>query len=174
MTTGKKENALRKAYELGFSYEREYKGCAQCTFAALQDALEVRNSDTDAIFKCATGFAGGIAQQTDGSCGAYVAGAMMLGYFIGRVRDDFTDPEKIRYKTFALVSKLHRKFIEEYGTVTCGNVHMKIMGRPFYIKDPEELKKFDEAGAHTEKCTRVVALASRWTTEILADEGFLK
>jgi C_GCAxxG_C_C family probable redox protein len=172
--TGNNENTFQKAYELGFSYEREYKGCGQCTFAALQDALEVRNSDTDAIFKAATGFAAGVAQQIDGSCGAYVAGAMMLGYLIGRRRDNFTDPEKTRFKTFAIVSKLHRKFIEEYGTVTCGSIHTKIMGRPFYIKDPDELRKFDEAGAHTDKCTRVVALASRWTAEILADEGLLK
>jgi C_GCAxxG_C_C family probable redox protein len=172
--TGIDENTFQKAYELGFSYEREYKGCAQCTFAALQDALEVRNSATDAIFKAATGFAAGIALQIDGSCGTYVGGAMMLGYFIGRVRDDFTDAEKIRFKTFAIVSKLHRKFIEEYGTVTCGGIQTKIMGRPFYIYDPEELRKFDEAGAHTDKCTGVVALASRWTAEILADEGLLK
>ncbi len=174
MTADRKEQAAQKAYDLGFSYEQEYMGCAQCTFAALQDALEVRNSDTDAIFKSSTGFAAGIAQQIDGSCGAYAAGAMMLGYFIGRGRDNFIDPDKIRFKTFALVSQLHRKFIEEYGTVTCGNIHTKIMGRPFYIKDPDELRKFDEAGAHTDKCTSVVALASRWTVEILLNEGLSK
>ena len=174
MKASKKENVLQTAYELGFSYERKYKGCAQCTVAALQDALGIRNSDTDAIFKSATGFAGGIAQQIDGSCGAYSAGAMMLGHFVGRGRDNFEDPEKIRFQTFALVSQLHRRFIEEFGTVTCGNIHTKIMGRPFYIRDPEELRKFDEAGGHDDKCTRVVALASRWTAEILLNEGLTK
>jgi C_GCAxxG_C_C family probable redox protein len=174
MTKHAKAAVFQKAYDLGFAYERDYRGCAQCVIAALQDALEVRNPDTDAIFKSATGLAGGVAQETDGNCGAYAGGAMMIAYHVGRERDNFADPEKIRLITSALVSKLHKKFIEEYGTVTCGCIHTKIMGRPFYIKDPEELKKFDAAGAHTEKCTRVVALASRWTAEILDEAALLK
>ena len=155
------------AYELGFSYEKEYRGCAQCVIAALQDAFEIRNAETDAIFKSATALAGGVAQETDGNCGAYTGGAMMIGYHIGRERDNFADPEKIRMRTSALTSELHARFIEEFGTVTCREIHTRIMGRPFYIKDPDELKKFDEAGAHADKCTRVVALAAQWTAEIL-------
>ncbi|MFQ3621855.1 MAG: C-GCAxxG-C-C family protein [Spirochaetales bacterium] len=163
----------QKAYELGFAYEKEFRGCAQCVIAALQDTLGVRNRDTDFIFKSATGLAGGVAQETDGHCGAYSGGAMMIGYFLGRERENFADPEKIRLRTSALVSKLHKKFIETYGTVTCREIHTKIMGRPFYIKDPEELRKFDEAGAHTDKCTSVVGNAARWTVEILLEEGLI-
>ena len=162
-----------KIYELGFAYEKEFRGCAQCVIAALQDGLKVRNRETDAIFKCATALAGGVAQETDGHCGAYSGGVMMISHFIGRERDNFADPEKIRATTSGLASKLHAKFIAEYGTVTCAQIHTKIMGRPFYIKDPEELRKFDEAGAHTDKCTSVVALAAKWTAEILDEAGLL-
>ena len=170
----RKQDALaEKAYDLGFEYERDYRGCAQCVFAALQDALGVRKHETDVIFKAATGLMGGVAQETDGHCGAYSGGALMIGYFIGRERDNFADPGKVRVKTAALVRKLHAKFIEEYGTVTCCQIHTKIMGRPFYFRDPDEMKKFDEAGAHKDKCTSVVGLASRWTVEILAGEGLL-
>ena len=168
------ETIFKKAYDLGFAYERDYMVCAQCVIAALQDTLDIRNSATDAIFKSATGLAGGVAQETDGHCGGYSGGAMLIGYFIGRERDNFADPERIRHKTSMLVRKLHEKFIDEFGTVTCRCIHTKIMGRPFYIKDPEEMAKFNAAGAHTDKCTRVVGLASRWTAEILADEGFIK
>jgi C_GCAxxG_C_C family probable redox protein len=174
MTPNTRTKLAQKSFDLGFSYEKEYRGCAQCVIAALQDALEIRNSDTDAIFKSATALAGGVAQETDGNCGAYAGGAMMIGYHIGRERDNFADPERIRMETSALVSKLHQRFIEEFGTVTCSHIHTRIMGRPFYIKDPKELEKFDEAGAHTEKCTRVVALGSRWAVEILADAGLLE
>ena len=168
-----KQVLLQKAYDAGFNYEREYRGCAQCVIAALQDTLGVRNQDTDMIFKAATGLAGGVAQETDGHCGAYSGGALMIGYFRGRERDNFADPQKIRLQTSALISKLHKRFIDTYGTVTCSRIHTKIMGRPFYIKDPDESKKFDEAGAHTEKCTRVVGLAAQWTAEILKEEGLV-
>jgi C_GCAxxG_C_C family probable redox protein len=169
-----KNDALyKKIYDLGFAFERDYRGCAQCAIAALQDGLGVRNRDTDAIFKSATALAGGVAQETDGHCGAYSGGAMMLSYFIGRERDNFADPEKIRVKTSALASKLHARFIKEYGTVTCARIHTKTMGRPFYIKDPDELAKFDAAGAHADKCTNVVGLAAKWTAEILDEAGLL-
>ena len=141
--------------------------------AALQDGLKIRNRDTDAIFKCATALAGGVAQETDGHCGAYSGGVMMIGYFIGRERDNFGDPNKIRSQTAVLASLLHARFIKEYGTVTCARIHTAIMGRPFYIKDPDELVKFDAAGAHTEKCTSVVGKSARWTAEILDEAGFL-
>jgi C_GCAxxG_C_C family probable redox protein len=169
-----KTELFKKIYDLGFAYERDYRGCAQCVIAALVDGLGIRNAETDAIFKSATALAGGVAQETDGNCGAYAGGAMIISWHIGRERDNFADPQKIRAQTSALVSKLHGRFIAEYGTVTCARVHTKIMGRPFYIKDPEELAKFDAAGAHTDKCTSVVGTVARWTAEILDEAGLLK
>jgi len=173
MEKTKIETIAKNAHDLGFEYEKAYRGCAQCVFAALQDALGLRNEKTDALFKALTGFMGGMAQETDGHCGAYSGGALMIGHHVGRERDNFADPEKIRLKTAALVRKLHQKFIDEYGTVTCSHIHRKIMGRPFYFREPEEMVKFDAAGAHTDKCTEVVGMAARWTAEILAEEGLL-
>lgn len=168
-----KQELFKKIYDLGFAYEKEYRGCAQCAIAALVDSLGIRDKETDAIFKSATALAGGVAQETDGNCGAYAGGAMMISYFLGRERDNFADPAKIRAQTSALVSKLHAKFIKEYGTVTCSRIHTAIMGRPFYIKDPDELAKFDAAGAHTDKCTSVVGNSARWAAEILDEAGLL-
>lgn len=168
-----RENTTRKANELGYEYEGSYGGCAQCVIAALQDSLDLRNRETDAIFKAATGLAGGGAQETDGSCGAYAGGSMIIGHLLGRERDNFADPEKIRLETSKLVSRLHARFIDEFGSVVCRQIHTKIMGRPFDIKDPDELEKFNRAGAHDDKCTRVAGLAARWTAEILIDEGLI-
>lgn len=168
-----REEAIKRAYELGYRYEGEYGGCAQCVIAALQDSLDLRNSETDAVFKAATGLAGGGAQETDGSCGAYAGGSMIIGHLLGRERENFEDPEKIRIETSKLVSQLHARFIDEFGSIVCRQIHTKIMGRPFYIKDPDELAKFNEAGAHDDKCTRVAGLAAQWTAEILIDAGLI-
>ena len=73
MTEAEKMALPDKACELGFRYERDYAGCFQCVFAALQDTLDLRSDVTDGIFKSAT----------------------------------------------ALARKLHERFVERYGTVTC-------------------------------------------------------
>jgi len=156
-----------KAYELGKEYEKTYKGCAQCVVAALQDALNLRNDD---IFKAATGLAGGGGLATDGSCGAYIGAILILGFLLGRERDNFTDPEGIRLRTYELVRKLRNRFIQEYGSVICRDIQTKVMGRPYYLADPEESRKFEAAGAHSVHCLEVVGKAARWLVELLEKE----
>jgi C_GCAxxG_C_C family probable redox protein len=164
---------LERIYSLGFEYEKLYRGCAQCSFAALQDGFGVRCAESDAVFKSATGLSGGVGNRTNGHCGAYSGSVMMIGYLIGRERDNFADPDKVRRKTTQLAGVLHDRFIAEYGTVICSGIHTRLFGRPYYILDRDEARKFDEAGAHDDVCTSVVGRAARWTAEILIDAGVL-
>lgn len=159
-----------KAYKLGYEYERTYRGCGQCVIAALQDTFDVRNDD---IFKAVTGIAGGAGMLCDTGCGAFVTGSIFIGSLLGRERDKFTDPEGVRFRTHQLVRKFHDKFIAEYGTAICRDIHMKIMGRYYYMPDPDEFIKFDNAGAHTTVCTEVVGKACRWVAEIVVQENLL-
>ncbi len=168
-----KQALIDKAYELGYRYEREYMGCAQCVFAALTDTFNLRNGQTDAIFQSLTALAGGGAGQGDGSCGAYVGAAAFIGYILGRSRDNFADPDRIRHRTARLVDRVHQKFIDEYGTVVCHQMHRKIYGRPFWFKDPDEMAKFEAAGAHETGCTSVVGNGARWAAEVLLEEGLV-
>jgi uncharacterized membrane protein YgcG len=69
---------LNKAYELGFNYEMFNKNCAQCTFAAVLDALNIGYDE--GTFKAATGLGGGGGLSGNGSCGGFSGGAMAIGY----------------------------------------------------------------------------------------------
>lgn len=161
---------VQRARQLGFAYERDFKGCAQCAFAALQDALGVRDAATDAVFKAATGLAAGTALEGDGQCGAYSGAVMMISYLVGRERENFADPTGTRKEAFRLSQRLHQEMIEHYGTVICHQIHRKIMGRPFYIREPAEFEAFEAAGAHTDKCTSVVAEIAAHAARILIEE----
>ncbi len=152
-----------KAYKLGYEYEKTYRGCGQCIIAALQDSLNVRNDD---IFKAATGLAGSAGMLCDTGCASYIGGAIFLSSLIGRERNNFADPEGIRFKTQELVRKLHSKFIAEYGSVICRDIQMKLFGRYYYMPDQDEFAKFDNAGAHTTICPEVVGKAAQWVIEI--------
>jgi len=171
MPTGSRKKSLKttlkKAYDLGFEYEKVYKGCSQCVLAAIQDLFDARN---DEVFRAASGLAGGAGLCGDGCCGGYSGGVMALSQFHGRTREKFLDPDRTRKKSFDLAKKLHDKFIAEYGSVICRDIQQKIFGRAFYIRDADEFRKFEEAGAHDKKCPAVVGNAARWVAEILMEE----
>ena len=162
------KKVAEKAYELGKYYEKTYRGCSQCVIAALQDVFDARD---DAVFKAGTGLAGGSAMTCEGSCGAYAGAIMFLGSVVGRERDNFSDPEKVRFKTHGMARKLRDKFIDEYGSVVCRNIQTKVMGRYYYLPDPQEYEKFHNAGAHDVYCPEVVGKAARWMAEIILAEN---
>jgi C_GCAxxG_C_C family probable redox protein len=176
MTMAKKakdKKAAEKAYELGKKYELTYMGCSQCALGALQDALDIRNDD---IFKAATALAGGGCATGDGSCGAYVGSLMILSSLIGRERDKFDDFENIApdSRAYKLARKFREKYIQEYGSVICRDIQTKVLGRPYYIADPDELAKFEAVGGHGEKgCPEVVGKAARWMVELIQEEDLL-
>jgi C_GCAxxG_C_C family probable redox protein len=167
------KKAPEKAYELGKKYEMVYRGCSQCAVAALQDALGIRNDD---VFKASTGLAGGGCGTIDGSCGAYVGCIMVLSSLAGRERDKFDDFTNMApdSRTFRLARKFRNRYIQEYGSVICRNIQTKTMGRPYYIADPDDMKKFEAAGGHGEEgCPQVVGKAARWMAEMILEEGIL-
>jgi C_GCAxxG_C_C family probable redox protein len=166
-----REVLLEKAYQLGFEYEKTYRGCSQCVIAAIQDTLDIQD---DNAFKAATGLAGGVGLSGIGPCGAFSGAAMVLSQLKGRERSNFEDPEKVRFKSFDLASKLVDKFFDEYGTITCRDLQKRIFGRSYYLRDPDEFKKFHDAGAHDEKCPDVVGKAARMAVEIILEEGLVE
>jgi len=165
------KTAAERAYELGKEYEKTCMGCSQCVIAALQDALDIRNDD---IFKAATGLAGGGGGTIDGSCGSYAGAILVLGLLLGRERDKFDDFEGAGLPNLELVRKFRDKYIQEYGSVVCRNIQTKVLGRPYYISDPDEMKKFEDAGGHGDDgCPEVVGKAARWMAELILEENLL-
>jgi len=157
---------LKKAYDLGFKYEKDYTNCAQCVIAAVHDVLDMRNDD---IFKAACGLAGGLAICGDSACGALSGGVLVIGEIFGRERKEFEDRGKTK-KSVAISKRLHDKFMDEYGSCICSGVQEKVYGRSFNLWDANDVEEFEKAGAHTDKCPDVVGKAASWAVEILLDE----
>jgi C_GCAxxG_C_C family probable redox protein len=163
------KSLAEKAYELGFEYEKKYGGCSQCTIASLQETFGQQNDD---IFKSSTGLIGGVGGLTDTGCGAYSAGAMFLSFHMGRERANFDDLGAV-HKTLDAVTRLHDRFIQEYGTAICRDIHMKLLGRSYFLPDEDEWAKFENAGGHTKICPEVVGKAARWVVEIMHQEALI-
>jgi C_GCAxxG_C_C family probable redox protein len=171
MMTGKEREALlQKAYDLGFEYEKTYRGCSQCAIAAIHDTLDIRD---DSVFKAGTGLAAGGGLTGIGVCGGYVGGVMVISQLFGRERNNFSDPEKVRFKSFALARKFQEQYIQEFGSIICRDIQTSRFGRPYYIADPEDFEKFEDAGGHVDKCTDVVGKATLLAVRFILDEDLL-
>jgi len=166
-----KEAVLQKAYDLGFKGERDYRGCAQCAIAAIQDALGIRN---DSVYQAGSGLAGGAGECTDGLCGGYSGAIMVMSSLFGRTRPEEGSKKgrEDKYASFRMAAELHDRFIAKYGTVICSGVHKKMFGRSFNLRDDKEKQEFRDAGAHEldDKCCAVVGDGARWGAELILKE----
>lgn len=166
-----KEQIIEKAYKLGFEGEHNVRGCAQCALAAVQDALGIQN---DIVYKSASGLAGGAGECIDGNCGGVTGGIMAMSMFFGRTREEeaTTKGRQDKYVSFRMAAALHDKFMEKYGTVICGEIHKKIYGRSFNLRDDEQKQMFRDAGAHEREdgCCAAVGDGARWATELILAE----
>lgn len=165
-----KETLWEKAYRLGFQNEKVYRGCSQCAIAAIFDTLNLWD---DGVFKSATGFAGGGGLAGASVCGGYAAGVMAISFLFGREHSDFEDPKGIRFENFRLIRRFTREYIIELGSIICRDIQTRQFGRPYYLADPDDFEKFEEAGGHDDKCTDVVGRASRLAVKLILDEGLV-
>jgi C_GCAxxG_C_C family probable redox protein len=166
--TVQKEEILEKAYRLGKAYEKKCTGCAQTAIAAIFEALGIWNED---VFKAASGLADGLGLTGDGSCGALVGGSMVIGYLYGRGKDEFEDMNR-PMKSYAMVKKLHDKYVKNYGTCRCHDVQTKLVGRSFNLWDADELKQAFKSGM-MEHCSDLVGNIARLTTKIILNSGYI-
>ncbi len=167
MNQEKKNTYIHSAHKLGFTYEKTYRGCAQCTLAAVQDALQIKDEQ---LFRAASSLASGGGLTCAGSCGGFSAGLMLIGSLFGRRRDHFDNDDDYKYTAFRMGRELHDRFIETYGTIICEQIHLRLFGRTYNLYDAQDKQQFNNDGGHTDKCTSVVANAASWTTELLLDE----
>ncbi len=167
-----KEQAINLAFKIGFEGEANRTNCAQETFHAITTVLGYRNP---LIFKSLSALEGGSAVTTYGNCGAFSGALIVFGFFFGRTYEQWEEG-KSYIKSTILGQKLFKKFISQYNSIICREIHKKIYGRTFNLMDEEnlginkeQLAEFEKMGAHTIKCPTVVGLSAAWAVEILWD-----
>ena len=167
----KKVSLFKEVYSLGFRAEKQYKGCGQCTLLCFFDLFNNRN---DVLFQAASAFSGGMGICGDGACGAYAGGQMFFSMVSGRRYNEMiSDGDKpAQQNSYLCAQSLHDKFIDCYGSVICRDIHRKIFnGRDYCLRSAQMRNEFENAGAHVDKCTTVVANACVWVVEVLIDTG---
>ncbi len=160
------KDKIKKAYDLAFKYEAERGSCPQCVLSSLKESLNLE--DVENCIKASDSLAGGTCLSSNGTCGALVGGMLALGSFYGRSYESFSKGER-RRRVFQFSKKLYDRFIEEYGSILCKDVQEKLFGKSYNLMDKDEYAKFEEAGAHVDKCPSVAGNVAKWTAEIILD-----
>jgi hypothetical protein len=165
-----KDEIIRKAEELAIEYEAKYKGCGQCTFLAVVDALrwgglEVIPKDTeDRFFPGICVLTGGVGLGGDGTCAAIASGALAIGLALGMQRETFNE-ERFRENCAIVRNSLLSRYYEKYNSLLCKDIQRKFFGKAWDLTR-------DDTGAEflgiTEGC--VIMETAMLATETILDE----
>jgi hypothetical protein len=168
--TKKKGEIIQKSNELAIEYEAKYKGCGQCTFLAIIDALrwgglEIIPEDMeDRFFSGVCVLTGGVGLSGDGTCGAVASGALAIGLALGLQREAI-DERLFRQSCAIVRDALLNKYYQKYNSMLCKDIQRKSFGRAWDLTRDEMSAEF--LGI-SEGC--VIMEGAMWATEIILDE----
>jgi len=168
--TKKKDEIIRKSNELAIEYEAKYKGCGQCTFLAIIDALrwgglEIIPKDMeDRLFPGVCVLTGGIGLSGDGTCAAIASAALVFGLALGIRRETF-DEAGFRENCATVRNALLAKYYHKYNSLLCKDVQRRFFGKAWDLTRADTGAEF--LGI-TEGC--VIMETSMLATEIILDE----
>lgn len=147
--------------------QKELHACARCTLFAVGKNLNLAEETClEVALKTAIPLSGGIA-GTRNECGGLVGGVMAIG--LGMVKYDArtSNPDE-RKPVTAAAKKFYRWFEQEIGHARCFDIRDVGLGRFYDAADPEEARKFEEAGG-VEMCAEVVGKAARKAAELILE-----
>ena len=171
LSEAKKTDLLNRVEEKAAAYMTKYGGCGQCSLRALQEEFHLPGGT--AVLKAA-GFSNlGIA-WTENICGALIGGIMAMGLACGRENfsdsiypqpEDVVEPYQLPRSLMLIRGYCHR-FIQEFGSSSCRDLHLRIFGRSFEMVVMEEEEEFHKAGGHL-RCVSLVGKAARMAAETI-------
>jgi C_GCAxxG_C_C family probable redox protein len=155
------ERVKRKAFE----YDRDYVGCSQSVFGALQEEFGIGNKES---FKAATALSGGIARRGE-TCGAVIGALLALGLVSGRERfEDLETYQAIMAPSVELCTRFREElknqcgFKEELSSTLCRDIQERVLGRSFDLNNEKDYQGFLDAGGHSETgCPKVCGIGAQ-------------
>ena len=165
-----KEEIIKKAEELGVEHEVKYKGCCQCTFLAIADALrwgglEIITKDMEEkLYSGICLLTAGVCMTGEGTCGAVTASVMAIGLAL-RIPQETEGLETAHRAGVNIRDTLLAKYYKEYNSILCKDVQRKYFGKAWNLTSDAMTQEF--LGI-TDGCT--IRQTAMWATEIILDE----
>jgi hypothetical protein len=168
--TKTRNEIIKKASELATEYERKYKGCGQCTFMAVVDALRwggleiVPRDMEDRLFSGLCLLTGGVGLSGEGSCGAVASGTLAIGLALGLQKESI-DESLFRQSCAIVRDALLGKYYQKYNSLVCKDIQRRFYGKAWDLTRDEISAEF--LGI-SKGC--VITEGAVWATEVILDE----
>ena len=168
--TETKDEIIEKSNELAIQYEAKYRGCGQCTFLAIIDALRwggmeiIPRDMEDRLFSGICVLTGGVGLSGDGTCAAVASSALVVGLALGLQQETFHEA-CFRENCATIRNTLLNRYYREYNSILCKDVQRKFFGKAWDLARDDMSVEF--LGI-TRGCT--IMQTAMWTTEIILDE----
>lgn len=168
--TKAKDEIIQKSNKLAIQYEARYRGCGQCTFLAIIDALRwggleiIPRDMEDRLFSGICVLTGGVGLSGDGSCAAVASGALAIGLALAIQRETFNEA-RFRENCATVRNTLLSRVYEKYNSLLCKDVQREFFGKAWDLAR-------DDMGAEFLGITKgcVIMETAMATTEIILDE----
>ena len=162
-----RDQLLDKVEAAASTCEKEVHGCGRCVLSALMSNFGLSEQPgAELALKGILPLSGGIA-QTRNTCAALLGGVMGIGMVSipGKLEDTGIDDIRAVMK---IGNEYYRKFEKEIGNSRCFDIRAVGLGRCFDTADPDEYRKFVDAGAY-DLCSSVCGKAARMAAEFMLD-----
>jgi hypothetical protein len=168
--TKTRDEIIQRSNELAIEYEAKYKGCGQCTFLAIINALRwgglelIPKDMEDRLFSGICLLTGGVGLTGDGTCAAVASGALAIGLALGLQQETF-DEAGFRESCATVRNTLLNKCYQKYNSLLCKDVQRKFFGKAWDLTR-------DDMGAEFLGITKgcVIMETVMLATEIIVDE----
>jgi C_GCAxxG_C_C family probable redox protein len=158
---------LDKVENAAATCERTVHGCGRCALSALMENFDLGDkAGKELALMGILPMSGGIA-QTRNTCGALLGGLMGIGMVSFPAGLEQANMDDIR-QAMKLGAQYYRKFEKEVGNTRCFDIRAVGLGRCFDTGDPDEYRKFVEAGAY-DFCGGISGKAARLAAEFMLD-----
>ena len=165
-----KEEIVKKARELGKTYEGRYKGCGQSTFLAIVDALrwgglEILPEDVvNRVYPGICFLTAGTNMTGEGTCGAVSSSVMAIGIAMG-VPLGSTDTKDQKAIASVITKDILNRYYQKYGSILCKDVQRKHFGKAWDLTSEEMTREFLSI---TDGCT--IMETAGWATKCILNE----
>jgi hypothetical protein len=165
-----KEEIIQKAEELGVEYEAKYKGCGQCTFLAIVDALRwgglelIPKGMEERLYSGLFFLTAGVCFTGEGTCGAVASSVFAIGLALG-IPQEGADIVAAHQAGANIRDTLLEKYYQKYRSILCKDVQRKYFGKAWNLTDDEMTQEFLSI---TDGCT--IRQTAMWATEIILNE----
>jgi hypothetical protein len=165
-----RDEIIKKSCELAVEYEAKYRGCGQCTFMAVVDALRwggleiIPRDMEDRLFSGICLLTGGVGLSGEGTCGAAAAGTLAIGLALGLRRESINE-SVFRQSCAVIRDELLDRYYQKYRSLLCKDIQRKFFGKAWDLTRDDMSAEF--LGV-SKGC--VITEGATWATGVILDE----